>query len=567
MLRSLRRAPNGAKGSLVAACLAVLALLATSCQAKSYSVGGNDINPVAAGSLVKGGTLNWPIGVFPSNYNGNESSGAGGDEASILSALMPSMFSFDSSGRPVLNHYYLTSATITSTKPMVVTYDINPKASWNDGTPIEASDFQAQWQALNGGNADYNASTHAGYNDVSSVTQGTDPRQVVVTFDRPFADWRGLFTPLYPASLNSSPATFNQGWLTGTVTSAGPFMFQGFDPTAQTVTIVRDPKWWGPAPVLNSIVFHNLGDDANAELTALNKGQIDFATLQAQAKQLTTGKAIKNAVVRTSASSTFRQVTLNGGPSSVLSDIRVRKAVALAIDRVQIAKSMLTPLGVPDQDLNNHIYLANQQGYQDNAGDLGVADTTKAATLLNQAGWKLVNGQRQNANGQPLQLRLVIPEGVPQATQEASLIKSQLKAVGVAIVVLTESNDTFFQHYIFPGDFDLTLFSWRGSDFPITVSQGIYQSPTATATEGAASENYANVSSPDIDSLYAQASMELNTSTSIKLGNAIDARVWQEVHSLTLYQEPDIVVEKSNLANFGAFGLATPNYLTIGFTK
>ena len=44
--------------------------------------------------------------------------------------------------------------------------------------------------------------------------------------------------------------------------------------------------------------------------------------------------------------------------------------------------------------------------------------------------------------------------------------------------------------------------------------------------------------------------------------------IWDEVHSLTLYQRPEIIAAKSNLANFGAFGFATPpRYEDIGFTK
>ncbi len=566
MFRPLRAAPHGARASLVAACLLVVALVGAACQPKPTAVGQNDINPVPAGSLVKGGTLNWPIGIFPSNYNGNQTSGAGSDEDAILSAMMPELFTFNAAGQPVLNTNYLRSATITSTNPMVVTYEINPKATWNNGSPIVAADFQAQWQALNGTNSAYQAAGTTGYSDVASVTQGSNPRQVVVTFAKPFADWRGLFSPLYPASLNSTPAEFNQGWLTGTMTSAGPFMFQGFDPTAQTVTIVRDPKWWGPAPVLGSIVFHNYSGDPNAELTALQKGQIDFASINADANQLKSARAIKNTAVRSAAGTKFRQLTMNGGPSSPLSDLRVRQAVALAINRAQIAKNLLSPLSVADQDLNNHIYLANEEGYQDNGSSYDTLDTTKAGDLLTQAGWKLVKGVRTNTDGQPLSLRLVIPQGVPQATQESSLIKTMLHAVGIPVLVLSESNSTFFQNYIFTGDFDLTLFSWQGSVFPITITRAVYQSPTATASSSP-TQNYGGISSPAIDSLYAQASMELNASASIRLGNQIDTKVWQEVHSLPLYQEPDIVVERSTLANFGAFGLASPNYLTIGFTK
>ena len=60
---------------------------------------------------------------------------------------------------------------------------------------------------------------------------------------------------------------------------------------------------------------------------------------------------------------------------------------------------------------------------------------------------------------------------------------------------------------------------------------------------------------------------ELDPNASTRLGNEIDTRIWQEVHSLTLYQRPQIVAERSNLANFGAFGFASTDYSAIGFTK
>jgi peptide/nickel transport system substrate-binding protein len=42
------------------------------------------------------------------------------------------------------------------------------------------------------------------------------------------------------------------------------------------------------------------------------------------------------------------------------------------------------------------------------------------------------------------------------------------------------------------------------------------------------------------------------------MANHIDELIWQEVHSLTLYQRPEIYAVKKGLANFGAFGLQTP---------
>ena len=52
-----------------------------------------------------------------------------------------------------------------------------------------------------------------------------------------------------------------------------------------------------------------------------------------------------------------------------------------------------------------------------------------------------------------------------------------------------------------------------------------------------------------------------------QLGNRIDAMIWQEVHSLTSYQRPELVVCKKGLANFGAFGFASWSYQDIGWVK
>src|SRR4030095_12614921 len=102
--------------------------------------------------------------------------------------------------------------TLVTSPKQVVTYKLNPKAVWYDGTPISAADFIAQWKALNGTNPAYQTSSNTGYNQIESVVQGADKFEVVVTFKTPFADWKSLFWPLYPASTNSDPTAFNTVW-------------------------------------------------------------------------------------------------------------------------------------------------------------------------------------------------------------------------------------------------------------------------------------------------------------------------------------------------------------------
>jgi len=98
--------------------------------------------------------------------------------------------------------------------------------------------------------------------------------------------------------------------------------------------------------------------------------------------------------VRVAGGPNFRHVTING-TGAILRDVKVRQALAMAIDRAAIAKAMLTPLGIDTQRLNNHIFMVNQAGYQDNSGDVGKYDPDRARQLLDEAGWKLEGGGRK----------------------------------------------------------------------------------------------------------------------------------------------------------------------------
>jgi peptide/nickel transport system substrate-binding protein len=74
------------------------------------------------------------------------------------------------------------------------------------------------------------------------------------------------------------------------------------------------------------------------------------------------------------------------------------------------------------------------------------------------------------------------------------------------------------------------------------------------------------VGSDELDALFDRATAEFDPDKAVALGNQIDAMIWDEVHSLTTYQRPEIVAANSKLANFGAFGFASSRYEDIGFT-
>ncbi len=525
---------------------------------------GNSINPTPRERLRDGGTFTWAMQQMPANFNYYQIDGLTFDTARITDALTPAMFVTDGSGTPAWNRDYLASEpTLTIKSGQVITYEINPKAAWYDGTPLTWEDFYWQWKSCNGADQAYQIASANGYENIRSVERGKDDREVIVTYAQPYADWQSIFYPLYPAATNKDPKVFNTGWLNSLLTTAGPFKLDSIDHTTQTLTLVRNEKWWGNPPKLERIVYRAI--DVNAHIEALANGEVDAVDVGPSADKYMRALTIAGAEMRVAGGPNFRHLDFNS-TSPVLTDERVRRALAMAIDRTAIARALLGPLGVPAEPLNNHIFMTNQQGYRDNSGDVGKYDPEQAARLLDEAGWKL-DGTTRRKDGKALEITCVIPANIQTARQETELMQNMLARVGVKMNIDAVPINDFFDKYVTPGQFDFTVFAWIGTPYPMSSAKSIYQNPVRGADgQLNVKQNYARTGSAEIDALFDQASAELDRNHAVEIANHIDALIWQEVHSLTLYQRPELYAVKKGLANFGAFGLQQPwPYADIGW--
>jgi len=415
-------------------------------------------------------------------------------------------------------------------------------------------------KADRGADSAYKISSANGYEKIESVTKGADEREVVVTFKEPYADWKGLFSPLYPASTNNDPKVFNEGWVGKVPVTAGPFKFESLDQTAKTLSIARDDKWWGDPAKLDRIIYREI--PADAQIDALINSEIDFMDIGPDVNKLKRATDAPGIKLHKAGGPQFRHITING-TGAILKDQKVRQALAMAIDRNVIAKTLLGPLGVDAVPLQYHIFMANQKGYKDNAGVLSSPDVEGAKKLLDEAGWK-VEGDVRKKDGKELAIRFVIPTQVASSQQESSLVLNMLKAINVKVNIDAVKSSDFFDKYINTGDFDFTVFSWIGTPFPISSAKSIYALPKGNDIQ----QNYARIGSADLDALFDKATSEFDEQKAIDIGNQIDADIWNEVHSITLYQRPEIIASKATLANYGAFGFATPpRYEDMGFTK
>ncbi|MGW6058777.1 ABC transporter family substrate-binding protein [Streptomyces sp. NPDC055189] len=425
--------------------LALPALAACSSQDEAGTpTAGQDVAPAARDRVADGGTMNWAVDAMPETLNSFQSDADAGTSR-VAGAVLPSMFRLDAMGRPQRNADFLESAEVVEREPkQVVLYKLNQQAVWSDGREVGADDFAAQQRALSGKDSAYWTARNAGYDRIEKIERGENNLEVRVTFNKPYADWRSLFSPLYPKEVMGTPDAFNDGARRKLKVSAGPFAVQEFDSKAEEVTLTRNPRWWGRPAKLSKLVLREVPRSTRA--AALAAGKIDLTEIDApearrianaardQGAQgplshgpearLTPAKALRSwaiangsdeeaadteqqarakshraikkyateqtglrgYTVRKSLEPAYTQLALNGteGP---LADDRVRRAVARALDREELAKAVLTPLGLPAKPVGSHLALAGQQAYADNSGALGDQDTTEARALLADAGW------------------------------------------------------------------------------------------------------------------------------------------------------------------------------------
>ncbi|MFJ3699836.1 MULTISPECIES: ABC transporter family substrate-binding protein [unclassified Streptomyces] len=404
-----------------------------------------DIAPASRDRVTDGSTLNWAIDSVPATLNAFQ---ADADSATtrITGALLPSLFPMDAKGEPRLNPDYLESAKVIEQEPkQVVLYKLNQQAVWSDGREIGAPDFVAQWRALSGKDSAFWTARNAGYERIEKIERGKDDLQVRVTFSKPYADWRSLFSPLYPKEVTGSPGTFNDGARTTLKNTAGPFRLRSVNKPEGTVVLDRNPRWWGDEAKLESLVFRAVEPGKRTE--ALTEGTVDVAdidtatansiamaaryrggngqppahgpgagitpaaalrswalahgsdedaaetaqaareeTREAVAVYAAEQKSLRGFAVRKSLEPSYTQLALNG-ESGPLSDDRVRRAIARTLDRQELADAVLKPLGLPAKPPGSHLALAGQPGYKDGSGALGERDTKEAQALLADAGW------------------------------------------------------------------------------------------------------------------------------------------------------------------------------------
>ncbi len=537
---------------------AVVAPFGMTTQAGAAKDGGSrQVNEVPVENLKQGGVFRFvQVDICP-NFNTSAIEGNLLNCSQVMNTMLPSYIYFDKNAVLQINKDYALDIKATRVNgKQTVTYTLNPKAKWSDGKTIGLADFVSMWNVQKKSGQGFNITSSAGYEKIESVKKGKTANEIVATFSETYPDWQPLFSALKPASLTASPDAFNSSWKAAPLITAGPFKFKSLDKVTRTITVERDPKWWGNKPVLDTIIFKALPQAA--QIDALLNGEIDYMDVGNDTNALKRARENAKISVRVAKAPTHEHFTF-GPVTPVTQDVAVRQAIMLSIDRQQIATAIQGIVDPKVKPNNNHVFLDGTACNQDNTGTLGKRDLTAAAKLLDGAGWaKGADGIRAKG-GTRLSVKLIYPSGNDNRRDTVLLATAMAKEAGIEIVPTLIPSADYFGKYVLVSNFEMAIFAWVGTNFPIASSPNLYKVGGA--------QNFGKIGAANIDELFAKANNILDLKKRCELANQADKEVYKLVHSITLFQRNNVVGVPKNVANFGAFGFTSIDWLKVGFAK
>ena len=553
-------------GGLALALAGTIALAA--CSSSGSSSSSTPSSSSSASSVKSGGTFTYALDQDIAGFNINQATDSEFVLQEIMNQVWPTVYVIPNTLQPQLDTNYVTSATVTSTSPQTVVYQINPKAVWSDGVPFNAADFIYNYQA-NSGNPKYTdvggkafepAST-SGYNQVKSVTGSNGGKTVTVVFSTPFGDWKSLFSDMLPAHI-AKVVGFNNGFQTfnaAVKVSGGPFAIQSYT-QGQDLVEVRNPKWWGTPAPLDKLIFRFFADDnqippalQNSEVNGANPAQASLQFKDAIA-------AVPNLTTTIEAGLEFQHMDFNQA-NPYLAKLDVRQAIAFGTNRADMVNRIVGPITSSVKPLNNRIFVPGQPQYQDTSGGLGAFDPAKAKQLLQASGMTMGSDGYFHPSsgpeaGKDLAFTISTTSGEPVRAEIEQLFQSYMKNIGIKINIQNYSPNTLFGTVGPKSEYDIIEFAWVSTPFP-SGNQPIYCSYTNANVCG---ENWNHFANPQVDALFTQAAATLDSAKAATLYNQADALLWKNMVTLPLFQQPQLNTWTST------FGNILPNTSSVGLT-
>jgi len=375
---------------------------------------------------------------------------------------------------------------------------------------------------------------------------------VVVKFFEPFAPWlANMWHGILPAHIlrpifEAEGTIDNADWLRNPTVGCGPYNFAEWE-SGSYARYVRNENYWGTPAKIDEIFIRFVPDDAS-QVAALKAGDADLGTFISPADAPGLKDAGLDIVVEPNGYSEWMFFMVNeekGHPA--LLDVRVRKAIAMAINREAIVRDLLH--GIPkvpasfwdalpffnDPPLTNYPY-----------------DPEGAKALLDEAGWVDSDGDGvRDKDGVALELDHATT--IKEIRQDAqAVMQQQLGDVGIKLNVNPVDDTLYFASYAdngpaARGEYDIQ--EW--SDGPLFPDPDIYYwlCSEIPSDEYPTGENWFYLCDEELDALIQLQSTQVNVTERQATISKINQLFYDKVYIIGLWQDPDVYAVGSHLVN------------------
>ena len=502
-------------------------------------------NPKDRSELKEGGELRLAFSGIPENFNPFNTNGYTSGSIAIQAAMNSAYaggYKYDYTGKPSLNTDYITEYKAeTKNGVQTVTFKINPKAKFNDGTPIDIESVRAAHKIFTAPAGEYQVTDAPMWKQVKSVEEDGDKFSVKVTMEKPYYPIDGGFiiaTFIHPALVDKK--LFNDGLINKPLDKywAGPFKVENWDTSQKSLILTRNDKWWGQKPLLEKISIRSLGEAAS--LAAFKNSEIDVISASAQNVYADVSK-MSNIDIRKGTALGVSDYELN--PDKI--PLPVRKAIVAGINREQLQKIRFEKIGWNEKAPGSMCFLPLQEGYKDSYPTEIGEDTAKK--ILEDAGYKK-DGDFYAKDGKKASYELFTFGDDQDVKTTSQFFSDQMKKIGIELKIVNRANS------------ELTKVSTERSYGIKSAGYGITTNPVDSAYYFYRSE-INNGHGKELDSLADKMMATEDYKKQLEIATELEKRHLAEVAIyIPVSNGPNYQACKKGLANYGPRLFATSAY-------
>lgn len=372
-------------------------------------------------------------------------------------------------------------ATSWSPSPdgMGITFTLRQNVTWHDGRPFTAEDVVFTVEAAKDPKTIFNSKSK--YRFIQSV-RAEGPNRVSFTFIQPKRNPEQLFDfKIIPKHAFTDTAIKRVDKFSRRPIGTGPYRVDQV--MLRLIKLTQYDRYWGQKSIPAVEMLHT--PDSSEQINLLKysgQGSGVQGVIFIPPKNLSSFETSDTVVLEPYHTVSWWYLAFNHkkGP---LSEVSVRKAIALALDREELLSAHLG-----QGDILSGPFTESSPFYNFDV-ELREQDIEEAKSLLKEAGYKLNRGVQTKGRNK-LKLTFVLNKDTPNSQQLALSIQAQLKQIGVEVVIDFTTDAALYQEKVFNRrKFDLTLNIWSFNEiediYPLFHSKG--------------PSNYIGYSNPDVD--------------------------------------------------------------------